>query len=103
MRSLAITALLILGAVSARPDIPFSSDLACGACVRSSNIFCQTPKLSLQPYNSTCIKKDADKYKNVLLAINQGMACAIDDDDNEFSSNANYFDDDVTLLLDFCS
>lgn len=100
MRAFAISSLLALG-VLARPSISYSPDLACGACVRSGNIFCQTPKF-WPTYNSTCIQNNADKYENVVKnAIAYNMTCATDD--SSFSVVTNYFDDDITLLLDFCT
>lgn len=107
MRAIAIASLLTLGALAARPVIPFSADLPCGACVRSENVFCQTPKGL--PYTSTCIKKasgdGADRARMLEEALNafgRGEICATDDD--AFNKTASqYFDDDTTMLLDFCS
>lgn len=59
MRAIAIASLLTLGALASRPVIDYSADLSCGACVRSNNIFCQSPKgTPAQNYTSTCIKND---------------------------------------------
>lgn len=40
-------------------------------------------------------------YQEALLAVGRGEVCATDDE--TFNVTSNYFDDDTTLLLDFCS
>lgn len=92
-----VSASFLLGNPGNNNNIQYSSNLGCGACIRSGNVFCQTDK-TVTKHNATCCAS-GDK-DCALEAVSYSMSCGTTNPSYQQSSS--YYENDFSMLADYC-
>ena len=95
--SATVSASFLLGDPGNNKNIQYSSDLGCGACIRSGNVFCQMEK-NVSMWSATCC--EAGDKDCALEAVALGMNCGTTD--TKYETSSSYYGNEFTMLSNYC-